>query len=75
MNWWFAKRLSMSQPPAKLALGVPKREVSGLVAVTAVGMEPRGKNQILMAADDHSMAKTPPPLLLKLVPYEVDSAA
>lgn len=32
------------------------------------GMWPRGKNQMRMATEVHSIAYTPPPILLKLVP-------
>lgn len=56
MNVCSLKWLSMSQPPAKLAVGMPNLDVSGLSELSVAGMAPRGKNHILMADEVHSIA-------------------
>lgn len=70
----FLKRSSKSQPwPWNLASGVPKVEGSGACVESdeaAAEVELlRGRNQTEMEVSVHSMAYTPPPALLKSVPY------
>lgn len=47
---------------------MPQLEGSGQPLSMSEGIEPRGKNQMLMAESVHSVAYTPPPLSLKLEP-------
>lgn len=49
-------------------VGVPHPVGSGLAELTSVGIAPRGKNQILMKFEVHSVAYTPPWLSLKPLP-------
>lgn len=49
-------------------VGVPHPVGSGLAELTSVGIAPRGKNQILMASEVHSVAYTPPSLSLNPLP-------
>lgn len=64
---------SMLQLPWKLATGSPQRVGSGVPAVISDGVVPSSKNQIRIASLSHCVAKTPPPLLSKLLPKEVGS--
>lgn len=65
-----AKCWSMVEVPllAKSALGSPQPVGSGLEEFTSAGVEPRGKDQILMKSEVHSVAKTAPWLSLKALP-------
>jgi hypothetical protein len=56
MNLWFLNFVSMLQPPSKLEIGVPNKDVSGASAVMLAGILPRGKNHILIAVLVHSIA-------------------
>jgi hypothetical protein len=57
MKRWSLNLLSMSHAPAKCAAGTPNLDVSGDEEVRLEGkVEPRGKNQMLMASAAHSMA-------------------
>jgi hypothetical protein len=56
MNLWFLNLVSMLQPPSKLEIGVPNKDVSGASAVMLAGILPRGKNHILIAVLVHSIA-------------------
>ena len=49
-------------------VGVPHPVGSGLAELTSVGIAPRGKNQILMKSEVHSVAYAPPWLSLKPLP-------
>ena len=49
-------------------VGVPHPAGSGLLELTSEGIVPRGKNQILMKSEVHSVAYTPPLLSLKPPP-------
>lgn len=48
--------------------GVPHPVGSGLAELTSAGIVPRGKNQILIKSEVHSVAYTPPLLSLKPLP-------
>jgi hypothetical protein len=69
MNLLSAKLASMSHPgPLKMESGSPHPAGSGLPEPMSEGIEPRGKNQTLMASDFHSIAYTPPLFELKPAP-------
>lgn len=73
ISCWLLKWSSMVQPwpPWKFAVGVPHPAGSGELPLASAGAVPLGKNQILMEPLVHSMAYTPPPLLLNPSPYEL----
>lgn len=58
----------MSQSPSKFAAGVPKSSTFGDPKPIEVGMALRGKNQIRIQVEVHSIAYTPPPLALNAAP-------
>lgn len=50
----------MSQPPVKEATGLPQFDGLGVPVEMSEGMAERGKNQMEMWDDVHSVAYTPP---------------
>ena len=64
---------SISQDPAKRAVGVPQLLGSGDPEEISDGIEDRGKNHTEITEDVHSVTYTPPELSLKPGPKEVVS--
>src|SRR5277367_6743167 len=61
MIWRFWKCASMLKLPWKREFGTPQASPGfGLPEATSLGIAPRGKNQILMKSEVHSVAYTPP---------------